>query len=408
MVCLVNFAMDTGITYILLVVALSIGYVVGKYGLPSSGTSVRKLQGKAAAQYLRGLNFLLTDKPDAAVDTLVELLEVNEDTFETHLSLGALLRQRGEVGHAIKFHQGLIENSSLSLIQQCRMRVELGLDFQKAGVLDQAERIFLQLRSNAEAQIRIISLKHLVEIYRDEREWPEAIRSIESLLIDLTDSQSLKWKAQQAHFYCELASGAKNLANTNRVEFLLKKAIACDPKCARASIELARVAKDRKDFVAAIEHFKRVPEQEPDYIPEILPELLGCYRSLNHVPEMIEYLKSLQDFHPSSSLLISLADLVKSYESESAAVELLDQKLKIRPSLRVIGKFLDFQSNRKGKESEAQKSQVLVRDLLELLVVHKSYYQCGHCGFSGNHLHWLCPSCKSWGTTRAVRGLEGE
>ncbi len=400
--------MENGIIYILLVIALAIGFFLGKYGFPFSSQSVKKLHGKAASQYLQGLNFLLTDKPDAAVDTLKELFDINESTFEIHLSLGSLLRQRGEVGHAIKFHQNLIENTSLSQVQRNRMRVELGLDFQKAGVLDQAERIFLQLRESDDAHIRIVSLTHLVEIYRDERDWPEAINAVNKLLSDLPDYEKDLWRQRQAHFYCELALGAKNLENLDRAELFLRKAVSYDPNCARASIEWARVAKDREDFEVAIDHFKCVPGQDPDYIPEVLPEMLECYRSLNHVPDMIKYLKSLQDQHPSSSLLISLADLVKSYESESAAVELLDQKLKIRPSLRVIGKFLDFQSSKKDRDLEDQKSQVLVRDLLELLVTHKSYYQCRQCGFSGNHLHWLCPSCKNWGTTKAVRGLDGE
>ncbi|GAB2191893.1 lipopolysaccharide assembly protein LapB [Sessilibacter sp. MAH1] len=399
---------DLGL-FLLVMAALAIGYVLGRYDLFSSGRTIRKITGRAASQYLRGLNFILNDNPEAAVDTFAQVLEVNQESFETYLSLGILLRSRGEIGHAIKFHQNLLENHSLSEHQKYLVRLELGLDFQKAGVFDQAERIFEGLRQCEIPSIKTKSLEYLADIFRDERDWPKAIATSDELIkLAQDDANRSKWLHRQAHFYCELALEAKNFESTERVEQILNRARASDPQCPRVSLEWAKLKMELGDYAEAIKQFQKVPNQDPDFIPEILPELLECFRALGNPYELIDYLRFLQDRYPSSSLLISLAEQVKRFSGETAAVELLDQKLKTRPSLRVIGKFLDFQFSRKEKNNENQRAQQLVRELLELLVIHRSYYLCGSCGFSGNHLHWLCPSCKSWGTTKAVKGIEGE
>lgn len=357
--------------------------------------------------YIRGLNHLLNEDADAAVDTFTELLPVNDKTLDTHLALGALLRRRGEVGKAIRVHQFLVEHQQLDRQQQEKAQLELGLDFLKAGVLDRAEDIFERLQNSSDHDVSIKSLGFLAEIYRDEKEWLNAANAIESLLRKKPRGHDQKWRSMQAHFYCEEAVSAKTRGDQPLVRKLLAKAAHADPKCVRVSLLMADVELKREDYKSAIKCLKRVPEQDPDYIPEILPGLLQSYQALGDIETMIVYLRQLQDDYPSSSVIISLADLVNQHESEGAAVALLNQKIDTRPSLRVVGKFLDFHLNKASKEDN-NKEQTLVRNMLESLLEHKSYYNCGSCGFSANHLHWQCPSCKSWGSIKAVKGLEGE
>ncbi len=402
--------MQDFLIYWMLFIAIAAGFLLGRYSRKAPLRMVNGAGDKTSPispEYIRGLNHLLNEDADAAVDTFTELLPVNDKTLDTHLALGALLRRRGEVGRAIRVHQHLVEHQGLERLEREKAQLELGLDYLKAGVLDRAEDIFERLQTSSNLEVSIKSLGFLAEIYRDEKEWLNAAAAIESLLRKKPRSHEQKWRAMQSHFYYEEAQSAQAGGDLAQARKLLAKASAADGKCVRVSLLMAGMELQREDYKSAIRCLKRVPDQDPDYIPEILPGLLQSYQALGGIEEMIVYLKRLQDEHPSSSVIISLAELVNHHESEGAAVDLLNQKLDSRPSLRVVGKFLDFHLSKKSK-GEGNKEQALIRNMLESLLEHKSYYCCGSCGFSVNQLHWQCPSCKSWGSIKAVKGLEGE
>lgn len=398
--------MQNFLLYWLLFAAIAAGFVLGRYSRQSPLRSSEK-SNSIDPEYIRGLNYLLNEDADAAVDTFTELLPINDKTLDTHLALGALLRRRGEVGRAIRVHQHLVGHKALARLAREKAQLELGLDYLKAGVLDRAEDIFESLQSSSNAEVSIKSLEFLSEIYRDEKEWLKAAHAIESLLGRRPATSESKWRAMLAHFYCEEAVAVLARGEDKSARRLLAKASAADGQCVRVSLLMAKLELNNGDYRNAIRYLKRVPQQDPDYIPEILPGLLQSYQALGEVEAMIGFLKQLQEEYPSSSVIISLAELVQQHESDSAAVALLNQKLDSRPSLRVVGKFLDFHLSKKSKD-DSSKEQALVRTMLDSLLDHKSYYCCENCGFSGNQLHWQCPSCKSWGSTKAVKGLEGE
>ncbi len=393
--------------YWLLFAAIAAGFFLGRFSRQSPVLTLHKTTQSIDPDYIRGLNHLLNEDADAAVDTFTELLPVNAKTLETHLALGALLRRRGEVGRAIRVHQHLVDHRELSRLERQRAQLELGLDYLKAGVLDRAEALFEGLHNCPDEKVVVQSLGYLAEIYRDEKEWLKAATVIDRMLDSRAVVNQARWRAMQSHFYCEQSQLALNGGDTSSARKYLARASIADGHCVRVSLLLANLELSQKHYRSAIRYLKRVPEQDPDYIPEILPGLLESYQGLDAVAELIDYLKNLQDTYPSSSVLISLAEQVKQHESESAAVALLNQKIHTRPSLRVVGKFLDFHWSKRTRD-ESDKEQTLVRSLFELLLLHKSYYRCESCGFSGNQLHWQCPSCKSWGTIKAVKGLEGE
>ena len=398
--------MQNFLLYWLLFAAVVVGFILGRWSHKRPVYSSGNME-EVSLEYIRGLNHLLNEDADAAVDTFTDLLPVNSKTLDTHLALGSLLRRRGEVGRAIRVHQHLANNENLSGLEHQKSLLELGLDYLKAGVLDRAEEIFQNLQNSEDDSVCFKSLSFLAEIYRDEREWQKASEVIDSMLHKKLPDNADKWRAMQAHFFCEQALQELAKGESKSARKSLSKAYMADASNVRVSLQLAQLELNEGQYRHAIRYLKRVPEQDPDYIPEILPGLLESYQSLGAVDELIDYLKRLQDQHPSTSVLISLADQVQQHESESAAVDLLDQKITSRPSLRAVGKFLDFYWRRKAKEMP-DKEQTLIRAMLESLLLHKSYYRCGSCGFSGNQLHWQCPSCKNWGSVKAIRGMEGE
>ena len=156
-------------------------------------------QGYFDPEYFKGLNYLLNEEPDKAIDVFIRLLEVNSETVETHLALANLFRRRGETERAIRIHQNLIARPTLTLLQREQALIELGLDYMSAGVLDRAELLFLELLNSTAPPSD--AYEHLLNIYQQERQWQKAI----NIAKKLHSQDPQKKKAEIAQFYCELA-----------------------------------------------------------------------------------------------------------------------------------------------------------------------------------------------------------
>ncbi len=356
-------------------------------------------------RYFQGLNYLLNEEPDAAIDTFIDALEVNSETLETHLALGNLLRKRGEAGRAIRIHQNLLARPSLSPLQLQQAQLELARDYIKAGLLDRAESLLQELAESASQTTRDTCLEHLAEIYRDEREWEKAIHTVDLLGGRRFAKLPPKWRVAQAHFCCELAEEALQRSDYLSVRRHLKQSFNYDKQSVRASLLLGDLEHRLGHHREAIKVLKRIPEQDPTYIPESLPLVIASYEALGKLGDLKKYLNQLLEEHPSSSLIISLADRVNQEQGEVAAAGFIGDHLQSRPSLKAVGRLLEFQN---GTNVRLKENLSLVKQLIDQLMVARSAYTCQSCGFSGNQLHWLCPSCKTWGSTKAVKGAEGE
>lgn len=417
--------MDWRIEYVGFVLAIAIGYGLGwlQARKQRQATSDTPASTGLTPDYIKGLNYLLAENNDAAVETLTQVLPVTSQTFETHLALGAMMRRRGEVGKAISVHQNLIARPSLSSSEQCLAQFELALDYRKAGVLDRAETLFLDLFRGADMSLRKRCGHKLMRIYSDEREWQRAIdigRALRSLL-PMAEVPAL---AQQiGHFHCEMGDASLCEGSVVSARQHYEQALKACAVLARANLSLAQTYVKEQSLTSAIRCLQRVPEQDPDYIPEMLPLLIDCYRkSGGRERQLVTYLARLQDEHPRSSVLLSLVDEIQGLDGESAAADLLNKRIQTRPSLRVVGRWLEFyQKNKEARlgidaankevtdnEVDEKVPSQLCGMMVEHLLSYQHRYQCRECGFSGHQLHWSCPSCQSWGSVRAVKGLSGE
>lgn len=404
--------MSDTLLFLLLVVAIGIGYGLGRWSRRIKPLHIKPGGVKALpldSEYIRGLNYLLNDETDAAVDTLTQVLPVTSQTLETHLALGALLRRRGEVGRAIRVHQNLVARPSLGKLEQQRAQLELARDYVQAGVLDRAENLLQELVETAEHSVRVVCLEHLAEIYRDEREWEKAIHTVDLLSGRRFAKLPPKWRVIQSHFCCELAEEALERSDYLSVRRRLKQALEYDRDSVRASILLGELEYRLGHYREALKALKRIPEQDPDYIPEGLPLLVSSYERTGRLAELSKYLDQLMAEYPSSSLMMLIAEQVRQAQGESAAVSYMGGQLALRPSLKGVGKFLDFHWRYKESSgADADGKSAAIRLLVDALIESKASYSCHSCGFSGNQLHWLCPSCKSWGSVKPVKGVEGE
>lgn len=388
------------ITALLLPVAAFSGWYFGRREPLSAAVALREHNQQIANDYFRGLNYLLHDRPDKAIEVLVRVLEVDAETIETHLALGNLFRRRGEVDRAIRIHQNLVARHSLAPVQRAQAILELGLDYMRSGLLDRAESLFQELLDLGMLQAQ--ALRHLIDIYQQERDWEKAL--LFSARLESTNGDNLS--VERGHFLCEQAAEALDGNRRQDAQELLEKALAADRRCARASLMLGALALAQRDYDRAIQALKRVEHQDPELLSESITLLARCYREVDRLDDFREYLERLAGQRLGSSPMLAVAGLIESHEGVEAAKQYLTQELKLRPSLKGIERLIDYALQ--VGSGNAQDDLHLLRETAVRLLASKVTYKCGQCGFSGRSLHWHCPGCKSWNKIKPIHGIEGE
>jgi len=353
-----------------------------------------------SSDYFKGLNYLLNEQTDEAIDVFVGMLEVGEETVDTHISLGNLYRQRGEVERAIKIHQNVIAKPSLSLSKRNDALYELAKDFMNAGLLDRAETLFQEL---IQKQSHVPSaLGYLLSIYQQEHDWENAILTATKL-----ESASNKSYSQQvAHFYCELALINYKGGHSQAALKLVKKALGTDKLSVRASILEGQINKKLGNCKAATRAYRRVEQQDPLMISEILESLLQCYKELNNTKEIKAYLEHvLNKYGGYTSILLSAQQIQQSSDDKSAALFIVNT-LRKKPSIRGLSSLIDISLG--FTKGTAHNNLLILQELTNKLLENKPVYHCTQCGFNAKTMYWHCPSCKSWSSIKPIQGIEGE
>lgn len=384
---------------LLLILVWIVGHSVGARG------SRKVSGGSALQQHSQGISFLLNEQPDQAIDSFIRAVEVTPSTLETHLAMGTLMRQRGEVDRAIKVHQNILSRSSLNQKQICQARLELGLDFHKAGLLDRAERLFLELTENPKGDFRQDSLRHLVEIYRDEQEWDKAIRASRQLNKKLLARGSDSHLVEQANFYCELA--LQNIDNGEPFECRrhLTSALKLNKNSARANIIWGDLEQKFSNHSEALIHYLRVPTQQPELLPEILGRVAECYDELHDQKGKLKQFRRWLAVYPSTNLTLAVAEIIRDELGKEEASRFLSESLEATPSIKGLSSLLDIHIDR--TQGELSDRLALVQSVLQSVTSREASHRCSTCGFKATQLHWLCPQCKCWETIKPFQVGKG-
>ena len=346
--------------------------------------------------YFRGLNYLLNEQTDKAIDVFVEMLEVDNDTVETHLALGNLFRRRGEVDRAIRIHQNLIARPTLSRDHRAQALLELGQDYMRAGLFDRAESLFRELTEMGVYQRE--ALHNLLMIYQREKDWDECLK-VARRLEQMAD-QSLQ--VEMAHFYCELAEEALRDNDRAQANLMLRKAHGCDDHCVRATLLQGKIQIDQGECRDAIRTLKRIEQQDAAYITEALPPMTECYQRTGDRREQIDYLKRLLDGPHGIAAALALVELLRTDEGEAQALEFLTDFLLRHPDLAGLDRLIAL--NLKGADDAASDTLRILQQLVGELLNERPAYQCNRCGFSARTLHWHCPSCLAWSSIKPLLG----
>jgi lipopolysaccharide biosynthesis regulator YciM len=347
--------------------------------------------------YLKGLNFLLNEQTDQALEHFLAMVRVDDKTIETHFALGSLFRRRGEVDRAIRIHQNIIARPDLAAEQRDQALFSLAKDYLHAGLLDRAEKLFVRLAQGSRYQVQ--ALENLCGIYEQEKEWEKAIDAGQKLQALGGRSVAL----QVAHYYCELAESAAADNNYAAARQYVKKAQSGRPKTMRGALTRAHIARESNDRKTAIRLYQRIIDEHTYLIAEALPEIVATYESEGSTLGLDRALKSMVQKNPDMKSLVAYTAIV----NDLGGIEIIDQCVQDyildEPTL---SEFVDLRQLSDSKESTRAVALEKVRGALSKLASATPRYQCQECGFSSQRLLWQCPSCRNWETQRPASRVQ--
>lgn len=383
---------------LLFVVALAVGYLFGRQDRQVTSKPKSK-SGVLAPEYFKGLNYLLNEQADEAIEVFIKALEANSETVETHLALGSLFRRKGDVERATRVHQNVLARPDLDSTQKANVRLELARDYLTAGLLDRAERLLKELATEG-GWHGATALEYLTGVFEKEKDWQSAFEIIEKL--DSTEKNN----RVAAHYLCELADDAIQERDFSAARKQLKKALGKDKDCVRASLMLGSLEVSTENYKEAIKVLKKVREQDPVFISETLELMLSAHKKLEEQPELIKYLISCLEQSPAISIVLMLSNLMGESQGDKEAASVISEYLKKKPSIKGLNKLIDFHI--KYSSGAAKENLAILRSFTEQLIINKPIYRCESCGMEAKSIYWNCPRCKNWGSMKPIHGLEGE
>ena len=383
-------AAESYLLLLLFAAAAGLGWYFARRSQPRSSMGAR---GDVSADYFQGLNYLLNEEPDKALEVFIRMVDMDADTVDTHFALGALFRRRGETERAIKVHQNLVARPDLPREAKARALNELAEDYFKAGLFDRAEQVYAQVARGAAH--RDLGLRGLVRIYELQRDWDKAIGAMDQLA-----SQAGRTGGETvAHYCCELAQDALGRGDLGAAKHWLKRAQSADPDGVRGAMLRATVAQRDGDHRLAVKLYEQALEEDGGFLVDVLPELRRSYAELGKTGEFGRWLEGALKRHPEWRPGVAFAAITDGGFDDPVTRQCIIDFIESNPILTEI-----LETLRPTLEHEGGKDAAVRRISRAMRRIAKASprYRCNVCGFSGNVLYWQCPSCRTWGATRPV------
>lgn len=339
--------------------------------------------------YFEGLNFLLNEQQDEAIEAFIEVVKVDPQTVELHFALGSLFRRRGEVDRAIRMHLNLVERGDLDEEKRQQALFELAQDYLKAGIFDRAEAAFLKLQATSYEKE---ALDFLLEIYQKEKDWLKAI-DIGQRLTTLTGDSRGK---EVAFFFCELATIELAQHQKEAANVHLEQALMAYPRAVRATIMQGDIVLEAGNALFAIEIWKHIEEQDAQYLPLVAERLLQAFRQSGNENSGIALLSHYLSQYPSVDLMNVLFNALLKRDGPEAAYQLVRNELKRHPTLLGLDKLLE--ATLLEIKTERRADVELVKNLVYQRTRALAMYRCKRCGFKARNFYWHCPACYGWET----------
>lgn len=369
--------MELDLTWILigLPLAFALGWIASRLDL----RQLRIANRQAPRAYFKGLNYLLNEQQDQAIDAFIEAVQNDPDTSELHFALGNLFRRRGEYDRAVRVHEHLLARADLSAADRQRAQHGLALDFLKAGLLDRAEDALRKLEGTSyEGQARLARLA----IYERSREWPQAAQVAELL----ERSGEANFSVRQAHYRCEQAREAFAQGDADRALRLLQETLRDIPQAPRARILLGQLLLTRQQSQESLETLRPLFEQNDPAAPLAAATLAKAAQACHQEASVLQWLRDFYQQQPSLDVLEAMVSLGT---AGSDARQPFLQHLQKHPSLLAASRWLAGASSQEAVPPAVQKA-------LDTAARPLARYRCAACGFEAKEHFWHCPGCQAW------------
>ena len=339
--------------------------------------------------YFRGLNFLLNEQPDKAIESFIEVVKVDPQTIDLHFALGSLFRRQGEIDRAIRMHQNLLDRHDLLPERRTMATYELAQDFHRAGLLDRAEELFTKLDGTTYEHT---ALGHLISIYETEKDWPKAI--VATTRMEALAKQP--YFREIAQYHCELAQGALLRSDADAAQSEIDRALAGHRACARANLLAGDLKAQSGDWKGAVDAWQRIESQNPAFLALAADRFGDAFRKLHDLPTGVRLLRNYQAQYPSLDVLNALFTLVLEHEGPESAALLIKDELARNPTLIGLDRLLEAQLL--AAPAERRHDLELVKGLVGQHIKRLGLYKCEQCGFRARQYYWRCPGCQKWET----------
>lgn len=339
--------------------------------------------------YFKGLNFLLNEQPDKAIEAFIEVVKVEPQTIELHFALGSLFRRRGEVERAIRMHQNLVERADLPAQQKLEALYELAQDYLKAGLLDRAEELFTKLKGTTYGEA---ALKFLLEIFEQEKDWQKAVDTAQQL-------EGITGRSHQkeiANYYCEMASKEIMDSRPDAARPCLERALAHHRLCVRANLLLGDLEAALGSHEKAIDAWKRIETQNPTFLALVVGRLVDAYKKLGKPADGLNLLRGFLSKYPSVDVLNGVFTCILEQQGAEPAYQLVRDEMRRNPTLLGLDKLLEAQLM--DASVHRRHDLELVKELVHQHTRALDMYRCDNCGFRARQHYWHCPACGEWET----------
>jgi len=347
------------------------------------------------AQYFAGLNHLLNEQQDKALEVLRHMAEVDADTVETQLALGYLYRRRGEVDRAIRVHEDVMKREDLPVPMREQASFALGEDYLRAGLLDRAEACFQGLVERAAH--RTAALRSLLNIYEQQGDWQQAIATYQKLAIHTSPENP----TAMAHYYCELAEQSRAADALSAAHQWLHQARDVQRNFPRSALIRAELALSEGDPRLAACLCKRVIELHPHLLPMALPRYVDALRQAGQTMDTADENTRLHVADASQRARLAYAAIVMGILDEPFLLNCLSDFLKQDANLGDLVAALTGDAKNMGQEQLQTTAAALSR-----VFRRTQKFRCVDCGVTTGTHFWQCPGCRSWDTLAPVARLE--
>lgn len=381
--------MEFNLTWILL--GLPIAFVLGWLASRWDLRQVRADNRQAPKAYFKGLNFLLNEQQDKAIDAFIEAVQNDPDTTELHFALGNLFRRRGEYNRAVRVHEHLLSRADLSRPDRDRAQHALAQDFLKAGLLDRAEEALNRLEGTQyEAEARLA----LLAIYERSRDWAQAA----AIVRKMQAAGQGDFSTRLAHYLCEDAQSQVAHGQLDKAFAQLQQALETAPQAPRPRLELAQLQHRQGQSSQALISLQSLAQNSPAALPLAASLMVEVAEATGEIDQARALMLKYYEQAPSLDLLQALVALDKKCNQPDAPGRLrLVKHLERESSLVAAAQWLE------GETLTEEQYHGTVQKALNHATKPLTRYRCAACGFEARTHFWHCPGCQSWDSYPARR-----